>query len=374
MSDGNDISRRDAIKGTAAGFFGLGTPEFTLAERKRRLVVARNGEGPVEVERVSKRWLNHRNQAHAIKDDLLRSYWKRGVNSVVGGEVTDSETVVGSRRGLKIRLYLEREGVGVSVPSSVEGIPVETVVDSGGQRLACKNDGPYSILKGGVKSSQYSDGFPYATTGAMVDDGGYKYLLTCWHMFDDDESDNSCDTIWGDPFYHQGTEFGTVSDFASANDWALVDVPTSDMTDGILTSHDSTVHPIGAWFTSSGIDSAMTNDRKMYQQGVSTGYTEGLVESNGVTKSGPEGCIDLSDGVKFNVDAAGGDSGGPVFAWGKNDPDNAVFAGWVSWGDSDYVNGTVTICDGHDTYLYTQFYSPLFDYLYNNYGIELVTV
>lgn len=368
MTQENSVSRRSVLGTLGTGLFGLQTKNFRSATRKKRIVVARNKQGPIEVAYVSRKWWNHRNHAHAVKDKLVQKY--KGVKGFAGAGLGITENTVGERRKFKVVLKVEEDSVNLPVPSTVEGIQVETEVTSQRKRLGCYNDGPYSTLKGGIICQEEQDTANYATTGPMVEQNGTKYLLNCWHMFDNND-DHYCATVDGDPFYHQGTHYGDVVDAYHLNDWALVNVDSSNMTDGILTSHDNTVHNIGGWFTKTGIDNAHAEGRQFHRQGVTSGLTDGYIGNTDVDNTGPEGCINPDYCITYDIDSASGDSGGPIFAWGKDNPDNAVLAGWVSWGEGP--KGSIDGCTTDDLTVYEQIYGPLMDTLDNKYGIAPVT-
>jgi hypothetical protein len=369
MSEKYKASRRSVIGGIGTGFFAFKSSGYPLSRRKKRIVVARDTQGPVEVEKMSKKWWSHRNHAHEVQDRLLERY--KANEGVVGAGLEATENIVGGKRGFKIIIKLKDSSTGVEVPSAVEGVPIETEIQQERSRLGCYNDGPYSTLKGGIICADDPDDIAYATTGPMVKRNSTKYLLSCWHMYDEDSGDYHCEDIDGDPFYHQDTQYGNVVDSGHSNDWALVDVDSSNMTDGILTSHDNKVHTISAWFTEAGMDSAESDGRKFHRQGVTSGLTSGYIGNTNVDNTGPESCIDPGYCCTYTIDSASGDSGGPIFAWGKNDPDKAVLAGWVSWGEGPI--GTRDGCTTDDLTIYEQIYGPIMDTIYDKYGISPVT-
>lgn len=368
MARENNVSRRSVLGAFGTGLFGLQAKNFQSAERKKRLVVARDVQGPVEVENVSKRWWNHRNHAHNVKDRIVERYKK--VDGFAGAGLGTTENTLGGKRKFKVDVKVKNSNVNLAIPSSVDGIQIDTTVMKERERLGCYNDGPYSTLKGGVKCEEQPDTVTYATTGPMAKRNGTRYLLNCWHLFDND-LDHYCATVDGDPFYHQGTQFGNVVDAYHLNDWALVDVDTSNMTDGILTSHDNTVHKISAWFTESGIDSAHGEGRQFHRQGVTMGLESGYIGNTDVDNVGPEGCINPDYCITYDIDGADGDSGGPIFAWGKNDPDKAVLAGWLSWGEGQ--KDTTWGCNETTLAIYEQTYGPLMNSVYGKWGISPVT-
>jgi hypothetical protein len=364
----NCASRRSILGTFGTGLFGLQAKNFQSATRKKRIVVARDEHGPVEVESVSKKWWNHRNHAHDVKDNMVERY--RGVEGFVGAGLGTTQNTVGERREFKVDLKVENSNVNLQVPSSIEGTQIDTKVTAPSARLGCYNDGPYSTLKGGVICQEETDTANYATTGPMVKRNGTRYLLNCWHMFDNND-DHYCATVDGDPFYHQGSYFGSVVDAYHLNDWAIVDVDSSNMTDGILTSHDNSIHKISAWFTETGIDNAHGEGRQFHRQGVTSGLMDGYIGNTNVDNIGPEGCINSDYCITYDIDSASGDSGGPIFAWGKDDPDKAVLAGWVSWGEGPIY--TMDGCTTDDLNVYEQTYGPLMDTIYDQYGISPVT-
>lgn len=367
MAKENSVTRRSVLGGLGAGIFGVSSRNSPTATRKKRLVIARDQNGPIEVEHVSKEWWRHRNHVHSVKNRLLEKY--DSLEGVVGAGVDTSDRVIGLKKGFKVIMKVKSNLVSSRIPSSYEGITVDTQMVTQSERLGCYNDGPYSTLKGGVFCEEDPSTVNYATTGPMVERNGTNYLLTCWHMYDS-SNDHYCDNVDGDSFYHQGTHFGNVADSYHTNDWAIVNVDSSNMTDGILTSHDNTVHEIGGWFTPSGMDSAKSNGRKFYRQGVTSGYTSGYIGETNVDISGPEGCIYPDYCTSYTIDSAPGDSGGPVFSWGHNNPDNAVLAGWVSWGTGQ--KGSTDGCTTDNLAIYEQIYGPLMYTLDNKHNITPV--
>jgi hypothetical protein len=348
--------------------FGLKAKNLQSADRKKRIVVARDEQGPVELENVSKRWWNHRNHAHEVKDKIVENL--KTVNGFAGAGLGTTDTTIGGKRKFKVDVKVENSSINLGIPSSVEGVPVDTTVVKEGKRLGCHNDGPYSTMKGGVICQEKPDTSNYTTTGPMVKRNGTRYLLTCWHMYDNN-LDKHCANADGDPFYHQGTQYGNVVDSDHLNDWALVDVDPSNMTSGILTSHDNSVHEISAWFTESGIDSANSDGRRFHRQGVTMGLESGYIGNTDVDNIGPQDCINPDYCITYAIDGADGDSGGPIFAWGNNEPDKAVLAGWLSWGNG--VKDTTWGCNGTSVGIYEQTYGPLMHSVYQNRGISLVT-
>lgn len=364
----SNVSRRSVLGTLGTGLFSLNTKNFQIAERKRRLVVARDQRGPVEVEKVSKRWWNHRNHAHDVKDRIVKNL--SGTSGFVGAGLGTTENAVGGKRKFKVDVKVERGAVNLGLQSSVEGIQIDTEEVGERERLGCNNDGPFSTLKGGVIGQDQTDTKNYATTGPMVKRNGTRYLLCPWHMFDND-LDHHCANVSGESFYHQGTQFGSVVDANNPEDWALVNVDTSNMTSGILTSHDNTVHEISAWFTKSGIDSAHSEGRQFHRQGVTMGLESGYIGQTDVDLDGPEGCVRPGYCISYAIDGAVGDSGGPYFAWGKNDSSKAVLAGWLSWGEGS--KDTTWGCNETTATIYEQTYGPLMYTLYENLGISPVT-
>lgn len=138
------------------------------------------------------------------------------------------------------------------------------------------------------------------------------------------------------------------------------------------------MHPIGAWFTRTGLRRATQNKRTIYQQGRSSGFTSGRIININDGARG-ENCVRLGSGggstkygVRSTANIAPRDSGGPMFAPGNPHPDPSyvVMVGHTALADNKQ-EAEETGCNGAN--YYGQSIAMGFYQLNNAFGIQFVT-
>lgn len=236
------------------------------------------------------------------------------------------------------------------IPHSFRDVPIKKSIDRKVTELThggCHNNGQFNTIPGGVQMG--NGGRSIGICCAKITRYGRPYMLHANHVFGCDRFDNN-----GQSVYQAGQYVRPIIDSGENWDWAIVRNKSgrNSFRSGVRYFFNGSVHPIGAWFTRSGLRQAMINKREIIKQGFASGYTKGIIKnmddgtSKDCTRLGAGGG-NKQYGVRTTARAAKGDSGGPMFSKGSNG--RVVMIGHTSIAvNRQYIGGTG--CGGADYY------------------------
>ncbi|WP_458211084.1 hypothetical protein [Haladaptatus sp. NG-SE-30] len=348
MNGKNSFNRRKVLKTAGASLAATSAIGVVYGEKDIEVVTAVRGDTPVESEFVSQKWMDHENKVtrklNKFRKELKNDQRVKEIELGVANEW------VGGRPGSRIEIAVKPGSDGPDVPKEEDEVEIKKKTAKT-RRFAfnsgCQSNSNYfADLPGGVLL-QSSEGNVdrYGTSAYLSTWNGSQYMLSVSHLW------GLCEDNDQESAYHKAKKIGTVTAAHIDHDWSLVNKTTSNidsLTSGIFDPADKNIHNISARFTTSGLRTAMQDNRTVFKVGIETGRTRGTilnVEGNG----GIDSCTSWDgNGMKTGCTVADGDSGGPIYAKGKNNSNNFVVAGIVSGGLDFFIPGESSACNNNE--------------------------
>lgn len=371
-SSRTDVSRRQYLQMSAGGFTAPFFFDKLSGDRTRytEIVTQRDADGVAKTKRVPVSWKRNVDMARRVQSNLQNDL--ATANGVVDVRRTRSEGTFDGRNGLQLTVEVDPDRLQRDIPTEVNGIPVETTEHVLGEPLGCggftDNINP---AKGGIACDGDTNDDPSGQgtlcLGVDMDSNSADDLvLTAAHLFSDDCSSD----LEGTDLAQGGNHYGTVDDWDHSADWAVVD--GDDGTFGEESAgkikDENGVWPVNAWYTKYGLDDLNSNpddNNTVHAMGTSTGLTSGEVTGTGSSKA-EDACFDYDGkGVETDINAAQGDSGGPIYTYNDNG-DKAVMVSLINYG---YTDVDMIGCRGTYVVEYTNSIGTAFYYIKNKWGI-----
>ena len=257
--------------------------------------------------------------------------------------VTDSKEEKDGHKITKLQISVPENGDPSQVPDSVQGVPIETIPPQNFKTGGCSNNGTYDPAEGGVKIvGQDTVGTGFGKVMDMTN--GEPRYLACAHVVE--EKDNvSCDTgeSGSANVFQGGNKIGEVAKGSVDGDWAMIEQTDDADIEGFDNDINWVDHggrDFEEFYTEWGLRETMKNNDTLYKSGLTSGSTDGTIESIDADIEVYCGnrTVDSSGdpyGVITSVDAGPGDSGSPVFTKYPDDPDNKLSAAglWTNYDD-----------------------------------------
>lgn len=247
------------------------------------------------------------------------------------------------------------------IPNRIDGIPVATDVRNQPEPVSdehCENIRNFSNVPGGVQveggvNSSGDENAVGTSAYKVTDSFGNPHLLMCAHVAED-KNDLPCSSGVGQRIDQHDQKIGTVSEGNKSGDWAIVD----ESSDSDISGFDATIQytkpdpdaswPIKCWYTEKGLTNDVLNGPTIYQQGIMSGHSDGILKELNVHihwgLCDGSGFFNTDDtGIRTTVEIANGDSGGPIFT--ESDSSNELeLVGYITAIDHDTTEDTIT-CD-----------------------------
>ena len=201
-----------------------------------------------------------------------------------------------------------------------------------------------------------------ATIEVVGASGGDERLLTANHLWE------TCQDNSGRTLKQHTDAFGEVDECDTNTDYALVKPTSSEGIDKQVMYVDGGSKRVGGYVPKEGVDDLVTSDETCYNTGATTCTTEGTIEGTGLSSPGYQ-CIDYEDnGVKADIVAGDGDSGGPIFTI-KSDDGNE-YASIIAHYSSFNSDGSVS-CHWGSGEKGSPIYGTAFYHLKSDYGLNI---
>lgn len=327
LESANSITRRKYIQ--SAGVTGLGSIFATESVSGRgettKIVTDRARGEPLRTKEVPTKWVEFERKVTKVREQISRdySYHRQTFESQEDREQTpvvysigigNSDERIGDRFKSNVRLRVDPDGPGLSLPSHIDGVPVEVVEEENTSSPDSCNTDQYTPVPGGVKCKNPRTG-GIATTTTKVWKNGSPGLLNCAHIFDQDAY--SCDgDLTGLDLEQSGNKMGEVPSkyhYDHREDWAILD-KSGNQTNGYALRIENAADEVVGYKTDSGMRDMKSNGEAVYQMGKTTCSTSGEITGVYVEHSGGSGsCFYTNYAVETNTDTENGDSGGPHY-------------------------------------------------------------
>ena len=354
------ISRRNALKTLGVGALGVssvGLASANSGEDTVRIPTVKRGDEVLKWKEVPRSWHEHTQHSEQVREELIEQHLDDpGIKSIASARW---DKRFGGKNGLLVEVEVDPETYKDTLPDSKGGIPVRTT-EAPDLRLGdcCFHD-DYDPVPGGVSVHTANSG---GSAGFRVNDpDGNERLLTANHLWD------TCSDNTGKTLNQHTDEFGVVDSYDADTDYALVK-PTS--TEGIDNEVivDGIRYRVSGYKTTSSINDLISSGETCYDTGSTTCTTEGPIKANGLSTPGFD-CIDYEGaGIKADIVAGDGDSGGPIVSLDEfGGTQYAVIIAHFSLYDQD---STVS-CHWGSGYKGSPIYGTAFNHLRDNHDLRL---
>lgn len=331
--DASPYSRRTVLRtvGGSSAFIGIGlVGSASASDGQEKIVTHKRGDTPVKTKDVPKEWKSHVDTASKAKSELAQNYGNR--NDVKTFSLRRADERYGGKHGFTIHVRVTSNQAKDELPDSARGVPtsfseyIPPKPDG-----SCYNTGDWDSCPGGVT---FNGG---GTSGSQFyhdydgDGNREAHILTAAHLFGDECSDQV-----GDTATQTNDDWGTVKAHSGPLDAVLCHPNSGFGVDNRIIQQTGDIDVVGH-VTKSGLQDMCTNNEYIGKMGKATGNHSGTLEECEYKAST---CDDLKgEGVKYSIEAAPGDSGGPVYDTRDGDAYMvAIHEG--SWNEFD------TDCDG----------------------------
>lgn len=330
------------------------------------------GENVLKWEEVPKSWwahVQHVREANRDAQDMLID--RDGVLSVGYGK--GDQTIEG-KYAFQIHVGVDPNKPRPPIPDEVDGVDVhvrekevEPLAESDGY---CSNLRRFDPAPGGVTIEDEACGWGGSSAFKVVSGNGRAGMLTANHLW-------YCDTAAKGAAAYQCCDYvGDMGQSDPSADFAVVrgDGPFNDQ----IREEDGTSWDISGYYGPDGIDNLIADVEVVYRTGIGYGTDDGPVRENGVL--GDYNCFNFDGyGVRTEIDAAEGDSGGPSYNIETfNSSQSAVIinhacAGVPTTEWTKITCGDNDDCDfpTRDLRVYYEFEGTAFHYLRDNFGITI---
>lgn len=316
----HNLTRRRVIKlagvgGITGGVWGVPTVSGK-EDGNVEIVTLADGDCPVKTQKVPERWYNHTKNARKVKDSLSIALENQaGIHAVAMGR---SEEKIDGFRKHNITITISPGKDTTVIPSEKNGIPVNIKRDEGVQLSdSCDIDATYydeqpSSIEGGILWNS-----PDCGAGTLCcrvkwyNNGSWdKYMLSSRHIYTGELCDHN-DPNNRDWCQYNDTVVGTCVKEWQRYDSVLLnlDQTNRDYAARIVTN----AQPIEGRVTPDGLDCFKSNDTRIEQNGVSSGYDDGEIIS---TNADSHNCTynnNINGMVSSTLSSINGDSGGPQY-------------------------------------------------------------
>lgn len=357
------ITRRNTLKGLGASALGVSSVGLATANNGNntvRIPVTKHGDKVLKWKEVPRSWYEHMNHSEQVRDEITKRYLdKSGIHGIASARW---EKRFDGKYGLLVEVEVNPETYDGSLPDSKDGIPIRTT-EAPDLRPGCCHHTDYDPVPGGVAvQAEVSGGVGIGSAGFCVNDpNGNRRLLTANHLW------GTCGDSSGKTLNQHTDEFGVVDSYDADTDYALVR-PTS--TEGVEYEVfvNGIQYRVSGYKTTSGINDLITSGETCYQTGGTTCTTEGTIKANGFSTPGHD-CIDYEGaGVKANIVAGDGDSGGPIVSLEEyfGNQYAVIIAHFMLFDKDSSVS-----CHWGSGYKGSPIYGTAFNHLHDNHNITL---
>jgi len=358
-----DISRRKVLQSAGFGFASGGISTASASGDKTSITLMIKSNGEKVYEEVPEEWYEHEKSVKKSLQKAQKQYHANPYIKSISPKFTNKKIAGRKISELIVHTYREtdllEQGVSVQgtkypeIPNAVSGVPIkESHASIDWADDGCFNDGSYSKVKGGIEIDP-----GYGTSGCIVSYEGSGRLATCAHLWD-------CDIKHGDEVYVDGQAVGEIYEYDAAMDWAFLEINSGWLPGGNVLDHpykDDVV--IDGHYTEIGLHSLASQNKTIFKIGSSTGLQTGSLSNLDYdTSYGDFDCGELNGMITTEINTAGGDSGGPVYA--KYGTSNAGMVGIHSGHRSGFETGT-EVCGNME---FTRSIEVPAYYIHNNTG------
>lgn len=294
---------------------------------KTEVVTLRNSDGPVKTRQVPKRWKQHTETAHKVRDSLEEQFLRK--EGIVRVGIGQDETATGRLLNKTVEIGIIGGSTEHDIPERVNGVPVRVSKYETGVRFTGCYDKEYSTAKGGV-----SVGGTVCAGSAFArgEKDGTEYLLTARHIFNTD-----CSGCKDGGISHEGKEltqtqggdrFGVVKDGSVEHDMVAVKPDSDEDIDNGIVDESA---QINGWITKSGYDTYSSDGTVLNGRADEMCTKDFTVKNYDESISCSSSNIIVTEQAKLNGLINNGDSGGIVYF--VSDKGNA-FVGNILSGDN----------------------------------------
>lgn len=340
MND-NHPNRRDFLKGIGSigAFAGLSNVVAARNVPHKSVPKYIDTDGVVEKMEVPQPWYAQLQKTKQVKEKLTSKH--ADDNSVLSVGITDTpEREKVGKPGLQVRITVDNNSdrgaeIDDLTPSHVNDTPVEVETAERPVPAACKNDDKYDPVPGGVTVKTCSNIDPttddsepdyFGTSGWVLN----NHLITARHTFVDGSTDYLVCQGPGSHVADPVEIVGSISKENESEDWI------GSESAGIVELEDKIRRPSGVEIPVNGAisETALASyigiEDYVSKIGTTTGLASGTIEEINIF-----GQIFSYNGhgVKYSLDIAQGDSGGPIYT---RDP----------WSGDAYIAGMANVAAG----------------------------
>lgn len=358
------FSRRNALKGLGVGALGVSSIGLATATDRGdtvRIPITKRGDMVLKWKEVPRSWYEHMKHSKQVREEITLNHLdKPGIEGIATARW---EKRFDGKYGLLVEVEVDPESYNGSLPDSKEGIPIRTTTAPNLRPGACCHHTDYDPVPGGVAvQAERSTGRASGSAGFCVNDpDGNRRLLTANHLW------GTCEDSSGKTLYQHTDEFGLVDTYDTDTDYALVRPTSAEGIDNAVFV-DGFLYTVSGYKTTSGINDLISTGETCYQTGGTTCTTQGTIEANGLSTPGID-CIDYEGaGVKANIVAGDGDSGGPIVTLEK------FFGNWYAVIISHFMlfnKESSVSCHWGSGYKGSPIYGTAFNHLYENHNLTL---
>jgi len=356
-------SRRQVLSGVGSSLLAFSSIQLVSGEVPKsaetiEIPKIMGDEGVLKTKEVPKKWwenvLKARRATKKLSDDI-------SFDTVIHRR-SGKDTIAGKNQ-MKLDVEVTSDTREDAFPASVNDIPIETI-ESADRGRTCVNFNDESNIPGGVAMTTEPGGF--GTTGSPVYDDNDSYMLTAYHLFDPHINCGDIEDLDG---YQVQDYFGQVSThFDTDLDYAAVSVDASNRSLDDTIEHNNNRYDVSGWATN--LEDDEEEGATMYKTGCVTGYTRGEIYSL-VTNTTTD-CLDItpSEGISWDMDQAGGDSGcAPFKLENFGGSQFAVVTGLASYGR--WQKGTTSCSQlSEDPELYDHSAGATAEAIHNDSGLK----
>lgn len=339
----NGINRRRILRiaGGVTGISGIGLARARTTDDTTEIPLSRDHDGIARTATIPRKAYEYDEHVKQLTRQLSeRKTRDENIGSVM---VTGSKKTINSHPVTKLKVGVPDSGDASKVPDSIESVPVEKVSTGNfqpGGHGSCHNTDSYDPVLGGVELTA-QDGQASAFGKVMDMSNGEPRYMTCAHVAEE-KDDVGCGTGEGDGLWQGGNYIGEVDKGSVDGDWAIARETSDDDIEG----YDRDVlwkgygrRDFAEFYTEEGLREVMKGGVATYKMGLTSGSTEGLIDSMYADDS--YWCTRTVDssgnpyGVVMTVPGGNGDSGSPVFTKYPDNPTEQLSAvgHWVAFDD-----------------------------------------
>jgi hypothetical protein len=312
MSDEGErknVLRRNLLRGIGSGSLGVSTVAAVEVvgasggDDTVRIPTVKRGDTVVKSKEVPESWYNHTQDSKNAREKLTEEHLDdSGVESIYSARWSEQ---FDGKNGLLIKAEINPDTYEDSLPDSKDGIPVRTTAAPDLQFGNCCHHDDYDPVHGGVAVQTPDD---VGSAGFCVTDSdGNERLLTANHLW------GTCQDNGGRLLKQHTDAFGEVDECDTDTDYALVRSTSSDGIDNKVYLNGS-LKRVSGYVPPEGLQELVSSNETCYSTGATTCTTQGTIKGEGLDSPGYQ-CVDYGgSGVKAEIVAGEGDSGGPIFA------------------------------------------------------------